>query len=87
MPNKPDPTPKKASGENIEEWQRGTVQLKLRLRSQDAAWLRHKATEANLSVSAYVTQLLGSDPAVRELTAAEEREAYAADQRHDHGGK
>jgi len=49
---------KKASGENIPEAQRHTVQVKLRLSPESAAVLRERAETAGETVSATVERLL-----------------------------
>lgn len=49
---------KKASGENIPEAQRHTVQVKLRLSPKSAAVLRERAETAGETVSATVERLL-----------------------------
>jgi len=51
------PTPaRKASGENIENWQRHTVQVLLRLPPDVAARLRAQAVREGLSLSGYVAR-------------------------------
>lgn len=51
-------TPAKRPGKNIENWQRHTVQILLRLRPEVASTLRARAEEAGLSLAEYVTTLV-----------------------------
>ena len=53
--------PKKASGENIEEWQRRTAAIKLRLPSAVAATVRERAAAKDMTLSAYVAELVARD--------------------------
>jgi len=57
---KPAPT-RKASGQNIENWQRHTVQVLLRLPPEVAARLRAQAVREGLSLSGYVARWIASD--------------------------
>jgi hypothetical protein len=56
----PEPK-KKASGANIEEWQRGTVARKLRLSPLAARALDEGAERSGLSLSGYVERLVMAD--------------------------
>lgn len=52
--------PAKRPGKSIEEWQRHTVQVKLRLPPDVAKTLHDRAREAGMRVSAFVARLLGA---------------------------
>lgn len=60
---KPTPTPK-ASGENIQNWQRKTAQILLRLDPGLADQLRARAAQEEMSLSDYVTRLVRQDLAI-----------------------
>lgn len=64
---KPPPAPRKASGENIENWQRKTVQILLRLPPETAARLRELASDQEVPLSEYVTRLLATMAAHPEV--------------------
>lgn len=65
MPSpKRTPAPRKASGQNIENWQRHTVQILLRLRPEMAEQLRARATAEGLPLSRYVERLIATDLAI-----------------------
>ena len=53
--------PKKASGENIEEWQRRTAAVKLRLPAAVAAMVRERAAAKGMTLSGYVSELVARD--------------------------
>ena len=55
--------PKKASGANVEEWQRGTERLMLRLPADVAATVRERAASKGIAISAYVAELVARDVA------------------------
>ena len=57
----PSAQAKKASGENIEEWQRRTAAIKLRLPSAVAATVRERAAAKDMTLSAYVAELVARD--------------------------
>lgn len=61
---KPTPAPKKASGKNIENWQRKTVQILLRLPPDVAASMRDRAAQEEMSLTEYVTRLVRQDLAI-----------------------
>lgn len=81
------PPPKKASGANIEEWQRSGGKVQFRLRDQEYAWLEHLARQAGESTNVHALRLLrgvlGYDhpPPRDEETEEEARANWAADQR------
>ena len=52
---------KKASGENIEEWQRRTAAVKLRLPAAVAATVRERAAAKEMTLSGYVAELVARD--------------------------
>jgi len=56
---------KKASGENIEEWQRRTAAVKLRLPAAVAATVRERAAAKEMTLSAYVAELVARDATMR----------------------
>ena len=53
--------PKKASGANVGEWQRGTERIVLRLPPDVAATVRARAEAEELTLSAYVARLVTID--------------------------
>ena len=57
--------PKKASGENIEEWQRRTEAVKLRLPAAVAATVRERAAAKEMTLSGYVAELVARDATMR----------------------
>ena len=59
----PAPKPKKASGANVGEWQRGTEAIKLRLPADVAATIRARAAAKAMTVSGYVAELVARDVA------------------------
>lgn len=65
MATRPTPAPKKASGVNIENWQRKTEQILLRLSPETAAKVRAHAETLGMSLSAYVTRLVDLDESSR----------------------
>ena len=67
--------PKKASGENIEEWQRRTEAVKLRLPAAVAATVRERAAAKEMTLSAYVAELVARDEPEQEPSAPV-REAF-----------
>lgn len=60
---KPTPT-RKASGENIGEWQRRTERVVLRLSPEVAASLRARAASEEVTLSGYVARLIATDLAI-----------------------
>lgn len=58
MPRKSPPPPKKASGANIENWQRHTSQVLLRLSPLAARALREGAEREETTMSGYVERLV-----------------------------
>lgn len=90
MPSrKHTPAPKKkASGQNIEEWQRHGCKVQYRLTEWEAAELERLARDAGLSPNAYATRVmrrhLGTEPPVRStMTAMLEERACRADAEYD----
>ena len=61
--------PKKASGENIEEWQRRTEAVKLRLPAAVAATVRERAAAKEMTLSAYVAELVARGEPEQEPSA------------------
>ena len=57
----PSAQAKKASGENIEEWQRRTEAVKLRLPAAVAATVRERAAAKGMTLSGYVSELVARD--------------------------
>ncbi len=55
---KSPPKAKKASGANVEEWQRKTFKVQLRLPPDVADLLHEKALNEEVGVSEYVTRLM-----------------------------
>jgi hypothetical protein len=81
---KPTPTPKKkASGANIEEWQRSGCKVQYRLDEWEAAELRRRAESARMAPNAYAAHVLrrhlGPEPPLRSRMTVhrEERDAAA----------
>lgn len=84
MPARKPTPPPKASGENIGEWQRKARLVQFRLTERETLALEAEARAKHMPANAYAQQVLRKHldlPA--ELTPEQEREAYAADQRHD----
>lgn len=52
---------KRAPGANIEEWQRGKEQIKLRLTTEEIEQLKAKAATRGLDMSRYVARLVADD--------------------------
>lgn len=72
---KSSPAPKKkASGQNIEEWQRHGCKVQYRLTEWEAAELERLARDAGLTPNAYATRVmrrhLGPEPSVRSTMTA-----------------
>ena len=65
----PSAQAKKASGENIEEWQRRTAAIKLRLPAAVAATVRERAAAKDMTLSAYVAELVSRDEPEQEPSA------------------
>lgn len=63
MPARKSPPKRKASGQNIGEWQRTTERIMLRLPPDVAKQLRARARERGLPLSAYVARLVYEDTA------------------------
>lgn len=85
---KPTPPPKKASGTNVEEWQRSGCKVQFRLTEREAKELRYLATKESTTPNLYALRVMRErlDLPDELSEAQEEREAaadYAADQRHD----
>lgn len=55
------PAPKKASGRNVEEWERRTERIVLRLRPEIATRLRSRAAADEVTLSDYVARLVETD--------------------------
>ena len=64
----PSAQAKKASGENIEEWQRRTAAIKLRLPSAVAVMVRERAAAKDMTLSAYVAELVARDEPEQDET-------------------
>lgn len=65
MTAKKRPPARKAPGKNIEDWQRGTERMTLRLDPSTMAALRARARAEDSTISAYVARLIrGDDKAV-----------------------
>ena len=60
---------KKTSGVNIEEWQRRTTAIKLRLPAAVAATVRERAAAKDMTLSAYVAELVSRDEPEQEPSA------------------
>ena len=58
------PVPAKPPGRNVEEWERSTERVVLRLPPEAAAQLRARATAEGVTLSAYVARLIASDMAI-----------------------
>jgi uncharacterized protein (DUF1778 family) len=58
MPAPKSPPARKASGENIEEWQRKTIAVKLRLSPLAAQAIREGAAREGETVSGYVERVV-----------------------------
>lgn len=84
MPARKPTTAPKAPGRNVEEWERSGCKVQFRLTEPEAKALTKEATAQGLTPNALATRWVREMLPPRELTAAEEQEAYAADQRHDH---
>ncbi len=64
MPARKPTLTRKASGESIENWQRHTVQILLRLPPDVAASLRARAAREEMTLSGYVARLIATDLAI-----------------------
>lgn len=58
---KPAPTPRKASGANIEEWQRSGTKVQFRLDEWETGELERRAASYGLSTNAYAARVLRKD--------------------------
>ena len=77
----PSAQAKKASGENIEEWQRRTAAIKLRLPFAVAVMVRERAAAKDMTLSAYVAELVSLDKPEQEPSAPVREARVIAD--HD----
>jgi uncharacterized protein (DUF1778 family) len=68
----PPERPRKASGANVEEWQRHTARVVLRLDPAVAAMLRASAEAREMTLSEYVSQLERDAQLATRILEAEE---------------